>query len=80
MNIETVSIPPISYKFYTTLLSVFPPMSGLDVKKDTSVIELHRRAAQDEVLQYISAVVRHPEPVHEVRDTIWSALRRTVPW
>lgn len=74
MTLSNISIPPVSSKFYNKLLQVFPPLSGLDVTKDTNLIELHRRAAQDEVLHYISKVVQHP--VEDTQDKPSTVLER----
>lgn len=74
MKIEVDELPPVSQKFYDKLIIAFPPIDALDIKKDTNMIDVHRNAAQQEVIQYVSKVVRgEPSTIHELN--IWGRLK-----
>jgi len=73
MKIDHIKLPPVSQKFYERLVSAFPPLDPLDIKKDTSMIEIQRSAAQQEVLYFIKqAVVKESNPP---KDNIWNRFK-----
>ena len=75
MILNSINLPPVSSKFYEKLLEVFPAISPLDINKDTSIIELQRNAAQQEVLLYIARSVR--KEVEEPQSvSLWSRLMK----
>lgn len=61
MNIDSFKLPPVSDKFYNILIQTFPPLSPLDITHDTNMIDVHRNAAQQEVLAFIHKAVRTTE-------------------
>lgn len=58
MDITSVRTPRVSAAFYNTLVKTFPKLDPSDVKENTSLIYIQRRAAQQEVIDFISASVR----------------------
>lgn len=65
MNIDHIKLPPVSKKFYDRLLQTFPPLDPLDIHKDTDLIDIHRNAAQQEVIHYIQKAVRQEDTSHK---------------
>lgn len=73
MNIDHIKLPPVSQKFYDRLMLAFPPLSPLDINKDTDMIDVHRNAAQQEVIAYIQkAVVKDHS---ETKLTFWEKFK-----
>lgn len=71
MNLERVKLPPVSKKFYDTLVDCFPPLDPLDIKEGTTMISIQRRAAQEEVLNMIKAVAVQDDKGNVKRNNIW---------
>lgn len=66
--------PLISNRLYQDLIKAYPPLTVNDVNKDTSIIEIQRRYAQQEVVEYIGRFVKDfniPEP----KPTFWSKIK-----
>jgi hypothetical protein len=76
MNLERITLPPVSKKFYDTLVERFPPLDPLDIKEDTPMIYIQRRAAQQEIIRVIAASVKETE-VKEYNN-IWDKFRNLV--
>lgn len=73
MDITKVDMPNISPRFYEELENRFPRVSGTSINRNTDIIDLHRQAAQEEVLDYIG---RHTtKRNNNTRSTIWSRLK-----
>ncbi len=72
-TIESLQLPAVSQKFYDRLVTTFPPLDPLDINKDTSMIDIQRSAAQQEVLQYIYTVVRKEGTAPP--DTLWGRFK-----
>lgn len=53
MTLTSIALPPISKRFYTELLKVFPLLTAEDVTAHVDMITLQRRAGQAEILRYI---------------------------
>ncbi len=75
MNIQRIKLPPVSLEFYNTLVEMFPPLNPLDIKEDTPMIYIQRRAAQQEVLNMIESVVRETEG--KLNSSIWDKFSFT---
>ena len=75
MKIDTIKLPPVSEKFYDRLITAFPPMNPLDVKEDTNMIQVHRNAAQQEVIQYIKQAVRKEANKAYKSNSFWERLK-----
>jgi hypothetical protein len=76
MNLERITLPPVSKKFYDTLVERFPPLDPLDIKEDTPMIYIQRRAAQQEIIRVIATAVKETE-VKEYNN-IWDKFRNLV--
>lgn len=74
MKLDKIKLPPVSEEFFNNLKSVFPPINPLDIKPDTSMIEIQRNAAQQEVIKFIENSVVAGTKVNE--DT--SLLQRII--
>lgn len=53
MELKAIESPLISRAFYERLISVFRPIAYNDITIDTNIIDIQRRAAQQEVIEYI---------------------------
>ena len=53
MNLDNIKLPPVSNKLFDKIQAAFPPMHPLDVDESTTMIDVHRNAAQQEVIEYI---------------------------
>lgn len=56
-KIYKLKLPPVSNVFYNNLIKYFPPIDSKDIKVDTCIIELQRKAGQQEVIKFISNYV-----------------------
>ena len=74
MTINHITLPPVSSKFYDRLVQAFPPLSPLDINKGTDMIDIHRNAAQQEVIHYISKYVTKDTNV-DTRTTVWERFK-----
>jgi len=74
MNINHVKLPPVTQKFYDKLIETFPPLNPLDIKKSTDMIDVHRNAAQQEVIQYIKQSVKKEESTN-TNITFWDRFK-----
>lgn len=75
MNIDHIKLPPVSQKFYDRLIQTFPPLNPLDIKKSTDMIDIHRNAAQQEVLEYIKQSVRSEDSEGNIKLTFWDRFK-----
>lgn len=75
MNIDHIRLPPVSQKFYDRLITAFPPLNPLDIKKHTDMIDVHRNAAQQEVIQFIKQAVRIEHSNTDKPVSIWERLK-----
>lgn len=57
MRIESFKVPPVSKEFYERLLLAFPPIRHSDIKEGTSEIKIQRKAAQQEVVDFVKNAV-----------------------
>lgn len=58
MQLNSLKIPPVSKEFYQQLVLAFPPLTHNYIKDDTSEIKIHRKAAEQRVIEYISRAVK----------------------
>jgi len=68
---KTYKLPPVTQQFYERLERVFPPINHIDIKPDTDMIDIQRKAAQQEVLAFIKEAVQKEEPSH-VKESFWT--------
>jgi uncharacterized protein (DUF1697 family) len=77
MKIDHIKLPPVSKKFYDTLIRAYPPMDPLDIKENTSMIEIQRNAAQQEVIQFIEQAVRKEQSTDKPM-SIWERFKYVI--
>jgi len=59
MKLEALRIPPVSKEFFERLVLAYPPIREGDIREGVSEIKIHRKAAQQEVIEFIrNAVVK----------------------
>lgn len=75
MNIDSIHLPPVSKKFYDTLIRTFPPLNALDIKEDTTLISIHRDAARQEVIEFVRRAVRETEEVPTINITLLDRVK-----
>jgi hypothetical protein len=76
MNLEKVTLPPVSKQFYETLVECFPPLNPLDITEDTTMISIQRNAAQQEVINMVRAGVVETEVV--VSANLWDKFNKLI--
>lgn len=78
MRLETTRIPPVSREFYERLIVAFPPIDPRNITPETSMLEIQRSAAQQEMIKFIEQAVRpssgEPEITHKPK-TMWERLK-----
>lgn len=57
MRLKDMRIPPVSQEFYDRLIAAFPPLDPRSIKPDTTLIQIQRWAAQQEVIEFIRDAV-----------------------
>lgn len=55
---DSIKLPRISSKFYEVLEYTFPALRPADITSSTTMIDIQRNAAQQEVLDFIKRSVR----------------------
>lgn len=81
MHFERMKVPPVSTEFYERLILAFPPIDPRRITPETSMIEIQRLAAQQEVIEFIknavpeAVLVSTTEPETTVKPT-WTSRAR----
>lgn len=74
MNLTSIELPPVSKRFYDTLVRAFPELDPADINESTSMIKIQRNAAQQEVIRYIQKAVRNDGGVY-TEPNVWERIR-----
>lgn len=77
MQLERIQLPPVSKRFYDQIRTTFPPIDARDIKPGTTMIEVQRRAAQQEVISFIENAVRETETEYKPT-TLYERLKYVI--
>ena len=74
MALNSLRLPPVSEEFYHTLIKTFPPLLMHDIREDTSMLSIQRRAGQQEVIDFIKRAVRK-EPIQQDKKPLLTRIK-----